>query len=217
MLTSLYFLFECIAFVSSAINYPYLRQSFYKYLFPYLGFIVFYEFGSLYNWFTVNHSNAWITNITITVFFVFYSWLLNSILKKFKRTTSANNLVVLFILVFTVLTVFIQGFWILDTYAILAQFMWLVILTCTFFYRLINEPTDQRIDIIKLPDFWINTGMLFFCLAEFLFYASYAYMAMRKNYDYYIFFVVISNVANLILYSSLAISFVCFRTMKKSS
>ena len=90
----------------------------------------------------------------------------------------------------------------------------LIILICIFFYQLMHR-TGEHLSLIQLPHFWVNTGLLFFCLAEFLFFAAFTYMITKKTYSYSLLWDVISNMANIILYSCLSISFLCFSKTKK--
>ncbi|WP_345213526.1 hypothetical protein [Mucilaginibacter gynuensis] len=215
MPTFLYLAFETIALLILIIQYKKLEKSVYIYFLPYLLFIVIYECASVFNLFNIHGSNAYITNIVITVEFAFYSFFLISLIsRKLKRLLTA---LVIVCLLFTLVDVFfLQGFWNLCTIAILVQYVMLIVLVCCFFYQLMNS-SGQSMSLLSLPHFWVNTGLLFFCLAEFLFFAAFAYMASRNNYHYYLLSLVIANMANLILYSCLSISFLCFSKTKKLS
>jgi len=208
MLDYLYFFFEIIAFAVAVFQLPKLKHSSYVYFIPYLLFILIYEFGSIYNWFFIHKSNLWISNLTLVIFFLFYSSFLCALIHTpyFKRWI--KRIVSLSIFLSLVNLAFIQGFWNLNSITILLQFAVLIALTCLYFYELMNS--TQKLSISKLPGFWVNTGLLFFCLAEFLFYSAFAYMAYKNNYNYYLLFEVISNIANVILYTCLTISFLCF-------
>jgi hypothetical protein len=188
MLLSAYLFFEFLAFIISVIKYRALKNTPYVYFIPYLFLVLIYEYGTLKNWFVINHSNLWVSNITLIIFFLFYSVFIHGI----------NML-------------FVQGFWNLDTITILLQFAILIGITCLYFYELMNFMGKEP-QVLKIPGFWLNTGLLFFCLGQFLFYSSFAYMAYKKNYDYYVLHLVLSNIANAILYSFLTISFLCIRT-----
>ncbi|RVU01426.1 hypothetical protein EOD41_05540 [Mucilaginibacter limnophilus] len=213
MLEYLYFIIELLALLTLAVQYKKLEKTQYIYFLPYLLLIVCYEAGSIYNLFNVNGSNEWITNVIITIEFLFYSCFLVNVLNQKLRRRLFTIVAVTFL--FTVIDVaFIQGFWKLATIAILLQYIVLITLVCMFFYQLMNQAGEQ-LTLIRLPNFWVNTGLLFFCLAEFLFFAAFTYMTASKNYHYYLLWYIISNVANLILYSCLSISFLCFSKSRK--
>ena len=209
-----YLIFEIIALLCAVVQYKAIKSTIYKYFLPYLLFIVLYEIGSTKFWFNINGSNLWITNITMTMSFMFYLYVL---LKLIKNTQYIRKIKIaaLLILIFTVLNAAVlQGFWKLDTISILVQFALIIVTVCLFFYELVNS-FDFNDSIITLPAFWLNTGFLFFCLSEFLFFASFAYMAYARNYDYYILFKFIVNIANAILYSCLSVTFICLGKTRK--
>jgi hypothetical protein len=204
----IYFWFECIALIFCAIFVNKAKHSRYIYFLPYLIFITIYEYGSLYDLFLIDKHNLWITNYVITIEFLFYSFFLISALKN-RLLARRFTIAVIACLIFTFIDIFlIEGFAKLCSIAILIQFILLITLVCVSLYQLMQQP-GSNISIISIPDFWVNTGLIFFCLAEFLFFTSFAYMAYKKTYDYYFLFSIISNVANVILYSCITISFLC--------
>jgi hypothetical protein len=210
MLLSAYLFFEFLAFIISVIKYRALKNTPYVYFIPYLFLVLIYEYGTLKNWFVINHSNLWISNITLIIFFLFYGIFIRNIIKTERFKEWIKGLIFLSILCSAANMFFIQGFWNLNTITILFQFAVLIAITCLYFYELMNY-MGKELRILRLPGFWLNTGLLFFCLGQFLFYSSFAYMAYKKNYDYYVLHLVLSNIANAILYSFLTISFLCIR------
>jgi hypothetical protein len=209
MFVHIYLFFEIIAFLTAIAQFNYIKQTQYIYFIPYLFFIVVYEAGSIFNWFSINHSNLWISNITMIFSFLFYSTFLYKIIKTPVFLIWIKRVIFLSILCSVINMAFLQGFWKLNTITILLQFAVIIIISCIYFYELMNY-TGEAMVIIKSPAFWLNTGLLFFCLSEFLFFSSFAYMAYKNNYNYHILFSVISNAANIILYSCLTVSFLCF-------
>ena len=174
MLDYTYLFFEFIAFLCAINSYSKLKQNVYKYFIPYLLYIIVYEICSANFLFNINYSNLWIENITMTISFLYYSFILYNLLQNISLKKWLKLAVVL-ILSFTIInTAFIQGFWKLDTISILLQYALIIIMVCFFFYELMNANT-LTIPIIKLPAFWLNTGLLFFCLLQFLFFTSFAY------------------------------------------
>ena len=187
-----------------------------KLFLPYLITIVLYELGTIYKLFAINGSNAWAANIELIVEYVFYSYFIISVYKN-RKHRKVIILISLACFVFTLIDIFfIQGVMSLCTIAILIQYSILITLVCRFFYMKMQE-FEKNVSLLHQPDFWVHTGLLFFFLAEFLFFASYTNMAHKKLSSYHLLFSVISNVAILILYSCLSISFICFRRMKKIS
>jgi hypothetical protein len=183
---------------------------------PYLAIIVVFEYGSTLGWFAINHHNLWSVNFEITFEFLFYSWFILSDFKNKKLKRRLAGLVA-GIVVFTAFDIaFIQGFHKLCTIAILVQYTLLIALACLFFYRQLHT-FDVSTSLLGQPDFWVHTGLLFFFLTEFLFFASFTTMAYKKIPNFALLHNVISTVSIFILYSCLSVSFLCFRRMTKSS
>ena len=214
MFTFSYFFFECIALLAAIFKYNKLKDSNYKYFLPYLLFIVIYEYGTIRDWFYIDHSNLYITNITEIAGFLFYGIFLYKLIKSKAYKKIINGLIIFSIISSLINMVFIQGFWKLDTVTILLQFAIIISIVCMYFYELMNS-MEITAPLTKMPGFWLNTGLLFFCLAQFLFYSSFALMAYKGNEQYIILFSVIANIANAILYSCLTICFLCFNRMNK--
>ncbi|MCO5936714.1 hypothetical protein NAF17_14315 [Mucilaginibacter sp. RB4R14] len=211
MLLSAYLFFELLAFITSVVRYKALKHTRYIYFIPYLFFILIYEYGSIENWFIFKQSNLWITNITLFIFFLFYSIFVYGLIETVKFKEWIRRLIVLTIICSAANMAFLQGFWGLDTITILLQFAILISITCLYFYELMNL-TGKELKVLRLPGFWLNTGVLFFCLGQFLFFSSFAYMAYLKIYQFSVLHHVVANIANAILYSFLTISFLCIRT-----
>ncbi|OOQ61388.1 hypothetical protein BC343_20665 [Mucilaginibacter pedocola] len=210
MLDQLYLFFEALAFIVSVIQLPRLKNTAYKYFAPYLLFILVYEFGTINRWFGINGSNLWAANITLFIFFLFYSLFLRRLIKTpvFKKWVSAAILLSVFCSIIN--NIFFQGFFKLDSATILLQFAILVIITCVYFYELMNY-THVHLSIVSLPGFWLNTGLLFFCLVNFLIYASFAFLAYQQLMEFNLLFTIVANLAIAILYSCLTVSFLCAR------
>jgi hypothetical protein len=206
---SYYVFFQIAALLVALYQYPKIKGTQYKYFVPYLLFIVIYEIGNLKDWFVIDHKNLWITNIAMTISFLFYSFFLLSIIRTITLKKWIKRAVFLSILCFLTDVIFIQGFWHLDTIAILLQLGILIMITCFYFYELLNY-TEETLSIIRLPAFWLNTGLLFYCLVSFLSFSAFAYMAYTGNYEYHLLYDITANIANIIFYSFLMITFICF-------
>nr|WP_294948037.1 hypothetical protein [uncultured Mucilaginibacter sp.] len=204
-----------MAFIAALVQWPKIKETPYRYFVPFLLFIVVYEFGSIKNWFSINHRNLWATNISDIIFFLFNAAFLLGLLKtpSFKKLLSVA--IVLSIVSSLINMAFFQGFWNLDTATMLLQYVILIILCCLYYFELMHY-TLIPLSIIKLPGFWVNTGLLLFCIINFLFFASYAYMAYKNSYTYFLMFRAIANISIAILYSCLAIAFLSFRSRSAS-
>lgn len=209
MFGSVYFLFELMAFVISVIQYTKMKGTPYRYFVPYLLFIVFYEFGTIQKWFSINHRNLHATNISTYISFLFCAFFLRGLLRNpyFKKRMAAA--IVITVACSLINMAFFQGFWNLDSFTILMQFMVIIVLCGIYFYELLHY-TIQPLALIRLPAFWVNTGFLFFCVLNFMVYASFAYMAYKGNYTYFLLFNGIASISIAVLYTCLSLAFLCF-------
>lgn len=206
---SYYVFFQIAAFLVALYQYPKMKGTQYKYFIPYLLFIVVYEIGQLFNWFVIDHKNLWITNIAMTISFLFYSFFLLNIIRTFFFKKWIKRAIFLSILCSIIDIVFIQGFWHLNTIAILTQLGILTMITCLYFYELLNY-TEETLSIVRLPEFWLNTGLLFYCLIGFLYFSAFAYMAYAGSREYHLLYDIYADITNIILYSFLMVTFICF-------
>lgn len=189
----------------------------YKLFLPYLLLIVLYEFGAANKLFGIgtHKSNLWLVNFEITFEYLFYSFFIISAYPD-KKERKTFGFITLGVFVFTMVDIFfIQGFMKLCSIAIVIQYALLIVMVCRFFYILMQS-FDKDTSILSKPDFWVNTGLLFFFLSEFLFFASFNLAYSRPKFFSTIFHV-INTGANIILYSCLIISFLCFRPIKTIS
>ncbi|WP_419700332.1 hypothetical protein [Mucilaginibacter sp. NFX135] len=103
--------------------------------------------------------------------------------------------------------IFIQGFFMLNTIAMVIQYSMLTVLVCLYYFNLMNN-VDENLDIIRDPPFWATAGILFYALAFMFYHVAFSYMAYKQNYHFFILARVIINIACLILYSLLSVAFI---------
>jgi len=208
MFDFVYFLFEVAAFVVALFQIGKLKHSIYIYFIPYLIYVLFYEVATIYNLFSINHSNLWVTNINMTISFLFYGFFLSAIIKTPVFKKWIKRLIYLSIFCSVIDMAFIQGFWKLDSITILLQYGIIILINCIYFYELMNY-TETELVVIKLPGFWLNTGLLFYCLSQFLVFSAFAYMAYKGSEEYRILFDMVGNMAYTIFYLCLTLAFLC--------
>ncbi|WP_133300267.1 hypothetical protein [Mucilaginibacter terrenus] len=210
MLENIYLFFELLSFIVAVVLYPKYKHTPYKYLLPYLLLVLIYEYGTISRWFAINHRNLYIANINWNIFFAVFGFLLTRLTRTFAFKKWMRFAVVITLALSLLNEAFFQGFWDLDSYTILLQFIVIIVFNGLFFYELMHYANEQ-LSVTSIPGFWLNTGLLFFCLANFLFYASFAIMAYSGDPNYLLLFQVIVNIAIAILYSCLTAVFLCFR------
>ncbi|QKJ32559.1 hypothetical protein HQ865_23275 [Mucilaginibacter mali] len=208
---------EVAAFFICLFSYKRFNLTRYKLFLPYLAIILLYEYGSSNKLFGIgpNKSNLWAVNIEIAFEYLFYSFFIISAYRE-KKEKKRFTFITLCVFTFTLIDIcFIQGIMRLCSIAIVIQYGVLIIMVCRFFYLLMGE-FDKETALLHKPDFWVNTGLLFFFLSEFLFFASFN-LAYSRPLLFREIFHVVSGVANIILYSCLIIAFLCFRPIKTMS
>lgn len=211
----IYFIFELIALIA-AIFCIKTRYRFFRVFVPFLFLIVVYEYGSLQGWFTIKTQNLWAVNIITLIEFGFYGFFLSSILIVHSNKRRARICVITVLLISIINILFLQGFWKLHSYTLVLGGLFIIYLVCVFFYELLRMTSHTEF-ISRFPLIWISTGVLFFYLNQFLFFAFFEYMAYKNDYSYYQLFKIISNVSNVILYSCLSIAFIWSSSQIKRS
>ena len=213
----IYFYFELLALIAALVKFKPLLNNGYTPFLPFLVFIVIYETISFNDLYLINGSNIWMVNLVTTVEYLFYSLFIRSLLKSpfYKKAILVTIIISLFYNLTSLF--FIHGLLNLNISAIIIQTIIIIIITGRYFWELMEVPFSSSLSIIKLPGFWLNTGVLFFYLGEFMFFASYSYMAYKHNGDYLYLWRFISNMANAVLYTCLTVSFLCLSPTRKLS
>lgn len=204
-----FFFVQLAAFLVCMVVYNKLKHP-YKYFAPYLLLISMYETGSILGWYSRDQNSIWNFNIYASFEFIFYCFLLHSLLKdKFqKKLLFLAFLVTLFL---TVIYNFLLSTF--NPYAYILQSFIIITACCKYFYHQIKEGRNE-IPITSQPDFWLNTGLLFYYLGTFLFFASYSLISDMGSTNYIILYRIVINVSNITLYFCLIKLFLCFRQMK---
>jgi hypothetical protein len=214
MLDYIYFYFELFAFFVCLYTFKKLDRNF-KVFLPFLAFIVIYEFANLKYWTLWHHTNAWSNNLETIIEIIIYSRFISSLDKRKQYRKNVRIVLIIIVLFSFIDMIFIQGFFMLNTIAIVFQYSMLTVLVCLYYFNLINN-VDESLDIIRYPPFWATAGILFYTLAFLFFYIAFGYMAYKKNYQFFILARVIPNIACLILYSLLSVAFI-YQYKKASS
>lgn len=206
MLDIIYFYFEFLAFGVCLYTYKKLDRNF-KVFLPFLAFVVVYEFANIKSWLLWRHTNAWCANFESIIEIIIYSRFLASLDKR-KEYRKKIDIALFIVVVFSFIDMlFIQGFFAMNTIAMVFQYCLLTILVCLYYSHLINN-VDESLDIIRYPPFWATAGILFYALAFIFYHIAFSYMVYKQNYHFYLLALVIPNIACLILYSLLSIAFI---------
>ncbi len=90
----------------------------------------------------------------------------------------------------------------------------MVYYVCFFFYELFNS--EEYIDLVRYPAFWICVGLLFFYLGMFTYYAFFELVSTDTAVKYVELFLILMNIFNIILYSCFITAFIC-QSFKKNT
>ncbi|MEO7215071.1 hypothetical protein [Mucilaginibacter sp.] len=213
----IYYCFEVLALATACFKYKALLKTPYKYFLPFLIIIVSYETCTLYGAFVVKGRNLWIINIVAIFEFLFYSMFIRNII----TSPAYKKGILISVGVFFVYNIFslfiIHGFWNLNISGIILQTIFIILITGRYFWELLEVPFSSSLSLIKHPGFWLNTGVLFYYVGEFLFFVSFSYMAYKHNLTYLYVWRFVTNVANAILYGCLITCFLCLNQIRESS
>lgn len=201
-------LLVCLSFYKK-LPYPY------KYFAPFLLLISIYELGNILGWFNINHNSMWSFNIYASLEFVFYGLVLQSLLKNQLHKTLLFFALVITLLITVVYNAFFTSFNAFNRYSYILQSFIIVTACCKYFHDQINK-YDEVTPITSQPAFWLNTGLLFYYLGSFFFFASFSYISNMGSTKYLILSRIVINVSNITLYSCLIKLFLCFKQTKIS-
>ncbi|GAB3922747.1 hypothetical protein [Mucilaginibacter myungsuensis] len=206
---------EGLALLVGLISFNKITIGRYKLLPPYLAIIISFEICNMMGLFAYQRTNLWVMNIAITFEFLFFGAFILSAYRN-KKEQRIFGLIMLAVLLYTVIdVVWVKGVFKLGYHAIVVQYSLLIVIVCRLFYNMMQE-FDRGTSLAHDPDFWVSTGLLFFFLAEFLFFASFK-LAYTHPDTFSALFKVIKTIANFILYSCLIVSFLWARRAKKIS
>lgn len=205
----LFFFFQALAFLVCLTVYKKLVYP-YKYFAPFLFLITIYQFVTQLGWINSNYSQIWSYNIFTSTEFIFYSLILHSLLKKNRHKSILYYALIMTLICTLVYIIMLKEFNSLNTYIFSLQAFVIITACCMYYFHKVRNARNEVL-ILKEPTFWLYTGLLFYYLGEFLFFASYAYIPNKASPDYLILYRIVINVSNIILYSCLIKLFLCFR------
>jgi hypothetical protein len=68
---------------------------------------------------------------------------------------------------------------------------------------------DRAVNVLRIPMFWVATAILFFYAGFFFYFTAFDYIAYTKSPINKTVWIILSRFLNVILYSIIAISFIC--------
>jgi hypothetical protein len=208
MLVYFYYAMDVVAFVCCLITYKWLDNNF-KWLLALLSFLIVYDFVNIFDWLNLHNSNAWCNNLEDILLFSFFTAFILSFNKRPKFRKPVYETAGIIILLSLIDIFWIQGFWKRATAAIVVQNIFLIWLVCNYYYRLLNDDSDEYIELITHPPFLALTGIFFYYLAMTFYYSCFSYMAYRRNYDFYLIAATLLNLTTFALNFLFSLAFIC--------
>ncbi|WP_121808536.1 hypothetical protein [Mucilaginibacter kameinonensis] len=218
MLENFYYVMDVVAFVCCLFTYKGLDKNF-KRLLPLLSFLLVYDFVNIFGWLNIYHSNAWCNNIEDILLFAFFTWFIQGFDERIERRKKVYIGAGVVILLSILDILFVQGgIWKRATAATLIQDLFLIWMICDYYYRLLNNDSDEYIELITHPPFLALTGIFFYYLSTTFFYSCFSYMAYRNNYHFYLITATLLNLTTFALNFLFSIAFICsFKKNRLSS
>jgi dipeptide/tripeptide permease len=203
----LHIYFEIAAFLTSVIFWYKIKHTRLRWFLPFLLFIVVIELYGRYIRKELHQPNAWLYNISVPVEYIFYAFIFWFHFKtKFFQQVTAVFLMLFPVFVLTNIF-FIQGFQNFNTNILKAGSFSMILLSCLYFVELLQQEKETR--LLKEPMFWIATGVFLFNTGEF-FYTLFSDYLIENHLDKARhIFSTINNKLIWVLYTCLAISFLC--------
>lgn len=160
-----------------------------------------------------NISNLPLYNIFTTAEFIFYIYTI----RQFIELPLAKKIFVYTILAYGLaafINIFlIQGIMVFHTITYAIGCLVIVFCAVYYFYEILFRPTP--VSLVRMPDFWICSGLLFYYAVSFPIYGfvNFIYIlphALLKNFNLFI------QILNIILYTMFSIAFLCRFKVTKS-
>lgn len=170
--------FEILALLVALISWRNLKHTYYILFIPFLAFIVTIELTGKYINQILKQHNAWLYNISVPLEFLFYCFIFYTAFKLRTSKIITLGLMTLFSL-FTIATLIANGIDPFNSLALLAGNFVAIIISCFYFYELLNIP--EKVSLIRTPLLWIASGLFLFNLGEFV-YSTFL-MMLDNNWD----------------------------------
>jgi hypothetical protein len=192
---------EIAAFVCSVIVFKATRHSYLKWFLPFLFVTAVIELTGAYRAQVLQLSNHPIYNIYSPVGILFYAYIFSIHLKQFKKLVWSS---VIILVSFAIINLaFIQGMGKFNSYTQIIGSFIIIIFSCLYLYTLMNM--EQYQNLLKIPMFWITTGLLFSCLFSFVYWS---FFELQVDYRGTLFRLLVKN-AVIVRYSCFIIALIC--------
>lgn len=210
----LFFYFELLAFVTSAVFLFKAKNRSLRWFPYYLFFIICVEFTAVYIRTVLHQPNVWLYNFSIPVEYLFFGLVFFINLRSLSNRYLARWFLILFsgFAIFNI--AFIQGLGKFNSNIVLVGSFFMILLSSIMLFEIYSKDQASTIWIESL--FWIASGVLLFNAGEFTYNLLSHYLINKEIDKAAQFFASINNKLIFVLYSCLTIGFVCTKITGKS-
>ena len=210
MFLPLFYYFEILAFITSAVFLFKANNSSLRWFPFFLFFIVAVEFTAMYIRQVLHQPNVWLYNFSIPVEYLFFGLIFFANLQSPSNRYLARWFLILFagFAIFNI--AFIQGLGKFNSNIVLTGSFFMILLSALMLFEIYLK--DQSHTIWIEPLFWIAAGVLLFNAGEFTYNLLSHYLINKEIDKAAQFFASINNKLIFVLYSFLTIGFICSKT-----
>lgn len=160
-----------------------------------------------------NISNTPLYNIFTSIEFIFYIYTIRQFIHRPIAKKIFIYIIVVYGLAAFINIFFIQGIMVFHTITYAAGCLVVVFCAVYYFFEILFRPTP--VTLVRMPDFWICSGLLFFYAVSFPIYGFTNFVmslpqALLRNFNLFI------QILNIILYTMFSIAFLCRFKVTKS-
>jgi len=158
--------------------------------------------------------NAWMFNIFTVLEFIFYLSVYGYILNSRKQKNWLNTFRILLLLTGIINMSFFQGLFVFNNYTYALGAIFICISVVMFYLQLLNASNPEP--LIRVPMFWISTGLLLFYACNFIFMGLLNYiigisMPLAKQLHTIIY------ILNIVMYPLFTIGIACSSKQTKTN
>ena len=204
-----------VSFLASLIIYFQRKDDSYLRLFPpFLFLTLLVECAAMFN-LVKGNSNRAMYHFFSLIEFIFYFYILSEIIKNVRMKRIVRIVIWVYAVLHLTNIIFVQKVYGFPAMTYALGCLLIVAISIYYFFELFQLP--HSVTLVRQPDFWICSGLLFFYCCTFPIFAP---MNLLKALPPVILknLVGIIHVLNVLLYSSFTIAFLCrLRTRKSMS
>ena len=211
---SFYIVLELLTFIAALVWCNGRKSGVFKLFIPFTLLTVFTESTARYLGYYCNvKDNSFVYTIFYPIDFLFYSYLFYVSVRNQALRKTVGVIAVLVLAFMINNAIWIQGFFKLNTYSDLLERIVLVGFCFLYLFDLLQQSEDIQ-SPLKLPMFWVVTGLLFYNLGGMVMISLYDFARVNKlNWNGTRIFDIVFRTINVLLYAPFIIAFrLCYKS-----